>query len=54
MLLKVANLAHLERIAPGHPSVTTFNAEENRYMLDVNEAMGFVPIAYEGAFRKDL
>lgn len=54
MLLKLANLAHLERVAPGHPSVTTFNAEENRYMLDVNEAMGFVPFAYEGAFRKDL
>ena len=54
MLLKVANLAHLERVAPGHPSVTTFNAEENRYMLDVNEAVGFVPIAYESAWRKDL
>ncbi|MDQ2699681.1 MAG: GNAT family N-acetyltransferase, partial [Actinomycetota bacterium] len=30
MLLKVANLQHLARVAPGHPSVTTFNAEENR------------------------
>ena len=54
MLLKVANLAHLEREKPGHPSITTFNAEENRYMLDVNEAVGFVPIAYESAWRKDL
>jgi GNAT superfamily N-acetyltransferase len=54
MLLKLANLAYLESVAPGHPSVTTFNAEENRYMLDVNEAMGFVPISCEGAFRKDL
>ena len=54
MLLKVANLAHLEREKPGHPSVTTFNAEENRYMLDVNEAVGFVPIAHESGWRKDL
>ncbi len=54
MLLKVANLEHLERLHPGRPSVTTFNAEENRYMLDVNEAVGFVPIGYEAAWRKDL
>ena len=54
MLLKVANLEHLERVAPGHPSVITFNAEENRRMLDVNEALGFVPIASESAWRKDL
>ncbi|SOE70988.1 Acetyltransferase (GNAT) family protein [Salinibacterium xinjiangense] len=54
MLLKVANLEHLERVAPGHPSVITFNAEENRHMLDVNEAVGFVPIASESAWRKDL
>lgn len=54
MLLKVANLVHLERVSPGHPSVTTFNAEENRHMLSVNETLGFVPIAYEGAWRRDL
>ncbi|WP_309708658.1 GNAT family N-acetyltransferase [Pseudolysinimonas sp.] len=54
MLVKVANLAHLAAISPGHPSILTFNAEENRHMLDVNEALGFTPIAYEGAWRKDL
>jgi GNAT superfamily N-acetyltransferase len=54
MLLKVGNLAHLERAKPGHPSVMTFNAEENRHMLDVNEAVGFVPVANESAWRKDL
>jgi GNAT superfamily N-acetyltransferase len=54
MLLKVANLAHLAEVAPGHPSVITFNAEENRPMLAVNEQLGFVGIAYEGAWRKDL
>ena len=54
MLLKLANLDRLQRERPGHPSVVTFNAEENRYMLDVNEALGFVPMGYEGAWRKDL
>jgi GNAT superfamily N-acetyltransferase len=54
MLLKVANLQFLEEMAPGHPCVLTWNAEENRAMLDVNEAVGFVPIGYEGAWRKDL
>jgi GNAT superfamily N-acetyltransferase len=54
MLVKVANLAHLATTYPGHPSILTFNAEENRHMLDVNEALGFVPIGYEGAWRKDL
>ena len=54
MLLKLANLAHFDRVSPGHPSVTTFNAEENRSMLDINDALGFTPLAYEGAFRKDL
>jgi GNAT superfamily N-acetyltransferase len=54
MLLKLANIAHLEELAPGHPSISTFNAEENRHMLAVNEAVGFEPIAYEGAWRKNL
>ncbi|WP_353988109.1 GNAT family N-acetyltransferase [Ruicaihuangia caeni] len=54
MLLKLANLRHLEEVKPGHPSVVTFNAEENRYMLRVNEAVGFVPVGIEGAWRKRL
>jgi GNAT superfamily N-acetyltransferase len=51
MLLKLANLAFLQRAHPGHPAVTTFNAEENRPMLDVNEAIGFAPVAYSGAWK---
>ena len=54
MLLKVANLQLLGETAPGHPSVLTWNAEENRPMLAVNEAVGFVAIGYEGAWRKTL
>lgn len=54
MLLKIANLQLLEEAAPGHPSVLTWNAEENRPMLAVNEAVGFVPIGYEGAWKKQL
>ncbi|MCU1581147.1 MAG: hypothetical protein QOD27_1906 [Microbacteriaceae bacterium] len=53
-LLKVANLLALQSELPGHPAVITFNAEENRHMLDVNEAVGFLPIGYEGAWKKVL
>lgn len=52
MLLKTANLEYLAQESPGHPSVTTFNAEENRHMLRVNEALGFVPMGYEGAWKR--
>ncbi|MGY4857209.1 GNAT family N-acetyltransferase [Cryobacterium sp. AP23] len=52
MLMKAANLQQLALQFPGQSAVTTFNAEENRYMLDVNEALGFVPMGYEGAWRR--
>jgi GNAT superfamily N-acetyltransferase len=54
MALKLANLLRVDERWPGHPSVITFNAEENRHMLQVNEAIGFVPWGYEGAWRKEL
>ena len=54
MLLKVANIDAVQRLYPGHPSIVTANAEDNRFMLDVNEAVGFVPVGYDGAWRKDL
>jgi GNAT superfamily N-acetyltransferase len=54
MLLKLANLDHLQRVAPGHTSVVTWNAEENRHMLAVNEAVGFIPFGAEGAWKKLL
>lgn len=52
MLLKAANAIFLIDRAPGATIVTTFNAEENRPMLDVNEAIGFRAIGYEGGWQK--
>ena len=54
MVLKLANLRFLDEVAPGHPSIITFNAEENRHMLSVNEAIGFTPVAYGGGWKKTL
>jgi GNAT superfamily N-acetyltransferase len=54
MLVKAANLVFLHDVSPDARAVTTFNAEENRPMLDVNEALGFRPVGVEGAWRKDL
>lgn len=53
-LIKCAALLAWREIAPESGDVITYNAEENRPMLSINEAMGFIPIAYEGAWRKDL
>jgi GNAT superfamily N-acetyltransferase len=52
LLLKCWNLESIRRDEPGHPSVITFNAEENRHMLDINEALGFSPFGYEGGWRR--
>ena len=54
MLVKCAALLAWERIAPASPHVITYNAEENRPMLSINEAMGFHAIAYEGVWKKEL
>lgn len=54
MLIKLANLRFLSETAPGHPAIYTWNAEENRHMLDVNEKLGFVPVGYEGSWKKAL
>jgi len=52
MRLKLEGLALVAEAAPGHPCIVTFNAEENRHMLDTNEAVGFRPFVVEGGWQK--
>jgi hypothetical protein len=54
MLVKTAGLIAWRSHHPDSPRVITYNAEENRPMLSINESIGFTAFAYEGAWRKDL
>ena len=54
MLTKAANLIQVREAAPDAEAILTWNAEENRHMLDVNEALGFYPFLVEGAFQRLL
>ena len=51
-LLKVVGIETLQDRFPGRPSIVTYNAEENRPMLDVNEAVGFVGVGSEGVWER--
>ena len=42
MALKIANLGQLELAMPQVRTLYTWNAENNRYVLDINRRLGFV------------
>lgn len=52
LAVKVANLRHLQAERPDITLLTTYNAEVNERMIEVNERLGFTPVARLGEFQK--
>jgi hypothetical protein len=51
---KVENLRRVQAGEPGRSALYTWNAEVNRHMVAVNEALGFRPVGRLGEFVKKL
>jgi GNAT superfamily N-acetyltransferase len=51
-LVKTETLLRARDVFPEGDRIITGNAEENRPMLAVNEAMGFTPTRYTGEWQK--
>lgn len=54
LAVKTANHRLLQRERADITRVTTFNAEVNAHMIDVNDRLGFVPVARLAEFQKRL
>ncbi len=54
LAVKVANLRLLQAERPDIEVVSTYNAESNRHMIEVNERLGFRPVARLGEFQRRL
>lgn len=52
MLLRAQNLVALGTLHRGLERLYTWNAEENRYMLSINEAPGFAPTSVVALWQK--
>jgi GNAT superfamily N-acetyltransferase len=52
--VKVANLQELQRSHPERKIVVTDNAETNRYMVSINEALGFEIVELSEMIKKDI
>jgi GNAT superfamily N-acetyltransferase len=53
-LVKVENLRSFRAAEPAMRAIDTFNAEENSYMISINERMGFRPLYAWQAWQRDL
>lgn len=54
MLVKASNLIQVRDNIPDAKAIMTSNVEENRTMLDINEALGFRPFLVEATFQRLL